>query len=254
MSKVDYTKSLIPSFYGCDGGNPKYPIWFCGIEHGGDFDKNKQEITEAFEANKKFETPSSWATNEEYEDAIYATGNLNRYICAFYAYYAELANLDSTVSFDQNFVDNNKILCADGIGFKMNLFPFRKKTLGSNSQSEFDKLIDGNYLEEVLSTRRDFFLKQIQENQTKLIICFGISRIYEFYEFFAKDPQENSPNTRFITVKNNTGIEKNVRCYEFESVENCKILVVPFLGRPAGFNGYNEIFEFSKIIASQDLG
>lgn len=251
----EYVKSLIPSFYGCDGGNLNYPVWFCGIEHGGDFDTNKQEISEAFKANKKFDVPSSWSKNDpNYADSIYAIGNVNRYICAIYAYYSGLADLESTFPFDQDFVDQNKILCEGGIGFKMNIFPFRKKSLNSNKPSEFNKLTGNNYLDVVLQQRREFFLQQIKNSQTKLIICFGISRVNEFYDFFAKNPQETSIKHDLFIVEKNNGAKKHIDTYEFESTNDCKILVMPFLGKPAGLNGYKEMFQFAEILKARQLG
>lgn len=254
MSNInsEYTKSLVSSFYGCDGGNPNYPIWFCGIEHGGDYDKNKTEIFDSYLANKNFDTPASWA-DENYQESIIAPGNFNRYIAAFYANYENIVfdTLKNDVAVE--FVRDNAILHPNGIGFKINLLPFRKKSLNSNSITELNSLMDGDYLTEVLNTRRKFFFNQIQEYQTKLIICSGVTLINEFYKFFSQDPTSNIPSRQSYFIENKHGQTKEVFYYEFLSIENCKILVIPFLGKHTGFNGYKEIFQFAEILKLRNL-
>lgn len=255
MSNInsEYTKSLVSSFYDCDGGNPNYPIWFCGIEHGGDYDKNKTEIFDAYLENKNFDTPTSWA-DEDYQDSITAAGNFNRYIAAFYSNYENIIfhSLKNDVAVE--FVRNNGILHPNGIGFKINLLPFRKRSLDSNSITELNNLMDGDYLTEVLSARRKFFFKQIQKYQTKLVICSGITLINDFYKFFSKNPLGDIPLSQSYTIVRKNGKTKEISYYEFPSIENCKILVIPFLGKQSGFNGYKEVSQFAELIQSRNLG
>lgn len=233
---------IIPSFYGADGGNINYPIWICGLEHGGSFEDNKEELEISIRNNLSYKTPFSWE-DEEYQDAIYAPGNLNRYLSAFYGQYEDILPKGenfNNYALDNAFVSTHKMLYRDGIGFKMNLFPLRFKSVESRDFEAIESSFNIEQYEQlVLERRGQFYLKKIKEHNPKAIICLGISQLHYFQKFFKIDTFQEA----YFELEN-----KSIP-YHKASLENgTDIIVIPFIGRPSGPNGYLEIYQFADLI------
>lgn len=246
--KLDERESLqlLQSFYGGDGGNRKSEIWFCGMEHGGSIFDNIPEIVTFKNNPEQYQNPSSWQ-DEEYKESILAAGNLNRYIAYFYAIYANTEEQEAPCNI--YYPVKNRILYPDnedaqkaGIGFKMNMRPLR-----FYGQSEYERYADLNilpfktyneYIEKVNVDRGSFYQEQIREYKPKLIICLGVTEANNYFNFFGCTEESR--------VQKVIGLEQKEITVEVGRFETTQIMVIPFIGKPSGPNGYSEIFELAK--------
>lgn len=242
--KNELATKLMQSFYGCDGGNPYSDIWFCGMEHGGDFDDNQKEIESFAKESERYKNPLSWQ-DEYYHHSIYAPGNLNRYIAYFYAVYGDTAHQEDVC--DQAYVDNNRILypfhedsSQAGIGFKINMRPLRFKGADSYDQYNMPDLPYYNYRQysdAVIAERGAFFQEQVTKYNPKLIICLSVGEADNYFKFFGCDL--NNVKKEIMQLG-----EKEMRVYSCEK-DAATIMVIPFMGKPSGPNGYAEVKIFA---------
>ncbi|HGO5823848.1 TPA: hypothetical protein ACK3JW_001530 [Mannheimia haemolytica] len=220
MATEQFEKSAL-SFVGCDGGNPKSDIWFCGLEWGG---KQRNELDRPIQEKELY----SWS-HEEFEGAW--TAQYNQKICWFLWYFHNL-KWDNGENSDI-FVKRHHILYSQqesGIGFKMNMLPISFPNRNSIDWSTSLKTLTGlnsfnEYRQWCVTHRGKFFRKIVQKYQPKVIVCTGISEVSHFIQFF--------------TGENEYEIQLTEQFKFYHSkFKNTLICVVPFFGGASGINSY----------------
>ncbi|AWI50963.1 hypothetical protein DDU33_05480 [Actinobacillus porcitonsillarum] len=212
------------SFAGCDGGNPKSDVWFCGLEWGGE---QKELLDPAIDENSIY----SWSS-EEFEGAW--TAQYNQKICWFLWYFHNLEWNERENS--EIFVKRHHILYSqkeNGIGFKMNMLPISFPNRNSVNWNETLQELTGinsfyEYREWCVTYRGEFFRKIVQKYQPKVIVCTGISEVNNFARFFTGKPD--------FTYSDNSELK-----IAYTKFENALICVSPFFGGASGINSYEKM-------------
>ncbi len=244
-------ESLALSFYGCDGGNLRSKIWFCGLEWGDDLNwkegKEGQELVtimkdsgygDSEENLRDFSQNISWKYG--FIDAV--TTGVNQKICWFINYYFGIDMSDS-YQYD-DFVVENKICFndPDGIGFKMNLFPLNSPEHDHDwdeNRARFSGFFARKAYEEWCEVHRGaFFQKLVRENNPEVIIATGKTSLLKFVRFFGAEAiplQEASLNE--ITIS-------------YCKLPYCDTLLIitPFFGGPSGINSFKKMKDLAMLV------
>ena len=209
------------SFAGCDGGNPKSDVWFCGLEWGGE---QRNELDKPIQENEIY----SWS-HEDFDGAWLA--QYNRKICWFLWYFH---NLEWNNGENGGvFVKRYNILHSqleNGIGFKMNMFPIGFPNRNNVDWNETLQTLTGlnsfnEYRQWCVTHRGEFFRNAVQKFQPKVIVCTGIGEVNNFMQFF-------TGNTEYETQ-----VTEKFKFYH-SKFKNTLICVVPFFGGAGGINSY----------------
>ena len=213
------------SFAGCDGGNPRSAVWFCGYEWG---NLAKTDMADTIEHEfVALPQPTSWQ-DEDFEGSW--DTNYNRKICWFLEYFYELEGSNKSY---KAFVEEFKILYPNGLGFKLNLLPVRFRDRASVDWSENLKASSGfesfdEYREWCFIHRGKFFRNAIQQYKPKLLICTGIGERDNFFRAFTDgDKPETTQLPGFV-----------ISMARFHQTLVC---VTPFFGSPSGINSYEKM-------------
>lgn len=252
MSKGKEFEELALSFYGCDGGNLRSKIWFCGLEWGGDLRWAEGKTGEKLETVEEdsgygdqerrlrdFSQNISW--EEGFIDAV--TTGVNQKICWFINYYLGLDRSDSYQYAD--FVVENKICFnePDGIGFKMNLFPLNsRKHDGSwdEKRAQYTGLATRwEYEAWCLKNRGAYFQKLIKEGAPEVIIGLGKSHMWKFFQFFGCNES---------AVKEANLINSVTIFYCTIPETETMLVISPFFGGPYGINSFKKMQNLTTLV------
>ena len=230
------------SFSGCDGGNIKGPVWFCGIEYGG----NEINIE-----NNNFQhesEPKYWPDDKRDEWFKY---QFNRKILKLYS-----ALLGENVDKYKEVARNRKAFDKDSDLFKMNLYPLAFKDTGDDHWKEAFYNATGIPTKEIYRAWCQIYrFKTIQSwskqhsETLKLIICTGLSYARDFIMAFRgmKHVHNNL---------NETMVSKRYMKWILFNNEKTLLVIIPFLGHKKYDLNSNELLqefgtEINKLCANQ---
>ncbi|MDP8161589.1 hypothetical protein QJU89_01580 [Pasteurella skyensis] len=232
-------ENMVCSFTGCDGGNPKSEIWFCGLEPGLASDQEAMEIN--IQNITREECPYNFELDDEYTYSAKVSQKICWFINDFYNYNWNYKNT-------RQFIKDYKIFYSsynNGFGFKMNIFPiqFSEHADIYNWDSDDRKLIEKTgitnfqeYRDIVMKKRGAFFRNLAKENSPKFIICFGNSdlMIQEYCDFW----ELNTSNLTYNEEKHFYAIDYN---------NKTKIFITKFFGQ-GGILSHNEMRALAESI------
>lgn len=244
-------EELALSFYGCDGGNLKSPVWFCGLEWGGELHWDNDVNINTLATERGYQTPfdqeaieSDYMTNVSWSDGFEGavTNGVNQKICWFLNYYLAI---DPTDSYDYaQFVIDHKICHKgdDGLGFKMNLFPMnapnhdyswdvkRAQFTGFESRSAYE--------EWCLKHRGEYFRVLLKKYQPEIIIVLGKTHVHKFIQFFGCEDAENFE------------LDKNGVSISYRKIPNTDtyLIISPFFGGASGINSFNKMKDLTNLV------
>ena len=214
------------SFLGIDGGNIKVPIWFCGIEFGGDLTEMEKYYKSTIKYNpiKEFDISIPFRENAgDFEKSTY-----DRYLSAMYINLFKMKKLSNgydtkpieKVLREELYNKNSKI-------FKLNLYPLAKKS------TEWDRTIESKlgipketYYKDIF-TKRQLFLKElVYKFKPKTIICTSTNEYRdEFIEAFLNENEIINFKWIYLNYKN-----KKFKISEYKT-DMTTLIIIPFLGR-----------------------
>ncbi|KOE62848.1 hypothetical protein [Aggregatibacter actinomycetemcomitans] len=226
---TDKFKDTALSFAGCDGGNLKSDVWFCGLEWGGE---QKNTLDPAIDENSVY----SWS-HEDFDGSWLA--QYNQKICWFLWYFYSLEWNNGENS--EVFVKHHHILYnqqENGIGFKMNMLPIGFPNRNNIDWNETLQKLTGlksfnEYREWCVIHRGKFFRNAVRKYQPKVIICTGITETDRFIRFFTAEEEYETVMTEQFK-------------FHYAKFENTLICVVPFFG---GANGINSYAKMENLVA-----
>lgn len=221
------------SLYGCDGGNLNSSVWICGLEWGG---QAKHDLSEVI----KVDAPIGWDSDDEtIADCLQSEGmGYNQKIAWLFSY---LFNWD--ISDYVTEAEKYRLMCHQGVGFKMNMFPLSFENRNNINWTEAHKSYSNlngfdEYKRWTIENRGKYFQNLVLKHNPKLIVCTGITSDSEFMAFFDCDAPEQhriyNDQMRLCLGKINNG--------------KTMILVVPFFGGPSGINSYKKMEALSNFI------
>ncbi|MCW9711133.1 hypothetical protein L5B71_09845 [Avibacterium sp. 21-586] len=223
------------SLAGCDGGNPASEIWFCGLEHGYDLSEKLDEFLQLPHDKSPI---YSWDHPDCVGDWKYV---YNRKICWFlrYFYHLELYHNENM----EALVKRHHILYseqANGIGFKLNMYPLPFKNRSSiNWEENYQKATGfssfSEYKNWCIEYRGKYFRALLEKYRPKLIVCTGISEVNNFVRCFTG--KDN------FTYSNNAEIK-----IAYAKFKETLICVCPFFTNSSGINSYAKMEALVKDI------
>ena len=230
-------KEWAEGFSGCDGGNLKGPIWFCGIEYGGD----ESEGSLKFE---KLEEPPEITEAYRLEFVKY---QYNQKVLKIYA-----AMLNRELKDYRDLCIKEGAFAKDSELFKLNLYPI---AFHNDSDSLWEKWLCEKtgfptkpiYRAWCQINRFKFFYDLVQKYSPKIIIGTGRAYKNDFLIAFGgiDNVFENSGN---IKAEN---IDDSRLSFEYAIVNNGKTILVisPFLGGRYGLSSDVQIESFGRKIS-----
>ncbi|CAI4173275.1 conserved hypothetical protein [Alteromonas macleodii] len=219
-------KQFACSHYGCDGGNLDSSVWVCGLEWGTEF----QDLADL---EKTMEGPfnvGNW-DGQVQERLKYQYNNKIAWLYS-YLYDWEHGHKEQAVK--------HKLMCSDGIGFKMNAFPISFKNRSSVSwNNDMAKLIGLHsfdvYIEWCISHRGRFFQSLVKKHSPRVIVCTGKGSMMSFFRFFDCD----------LTTVDDGEMFNVARCND----NNTLVFVVPFFGGASGINSFDKMAALASNIS-----
>ncbi|MFU2048062.1 hypothetical protein [Avibacterium gallinarum] len=218
-------KQTALSLAGCDGGNPTSEVWFCGLEHGYDLSETLEEFLQLPHNTAPI---YSWDHPDCVDDWKYS---YNQKICWFLWYFYNL-ELHNNENMDV-LVKRHHILYseqANGIGFKLNMYPLAFKNRRSINWTENYQKTTGlssfsEYKNWCVEHRGEYFRNLVKKYMPKLIVCTGITEIHNFVKFFTGE--------EYFTYSDNP--EMKIGYAQFGETLIC---ICPFFGNSSGINSY----------------
>ncbi len=177
-------KEMALSFAGCDGGNPRSEIWFCGLEWGDTLKRdNAHKIQHEFAPQR---VPTSWA-DEDFEDSWVA--GYNQKLCWFLEYFY---GIQRDGRLNQAYITEQQMFQPNGRGFKLNMLPVRFGNRGSIVWDEEIIAATGfasfdEYRRWCVEHRGKFFQSLMAEHKPRVIVCTGKDDRNFFFEFFTNE-------------------------------------------------------------------
>jgi hypothetical protein len=231
MSVTDEFRDLALSFYGCDGGNPDFPIWTCGLEWGGGLKENEIPPDEFSKTD-----PCTWDSPGESVRACLSGRRMgyNQKLAWFFSFF-----LGWDIYNYKREAEEQKLFCKSGIGFKMNAFPISFKNRNSVIWSENIIKQTGlssfhDYRVWCVENRGKYFTDLLKKHSPKIVLCTGINSYIEFHDFFRC-------NKKDVMVDNNIYIAK-------ANGDKTLVFVVPFFGGAHGINSYEKMEELVRSV------
>ncbi|WP_069636736.1 hypothetical protein [Campylobacter pinnipediorum] len=196
------------SFSGFDGGDlgnsKKQSIWFCGIEWGGGFPDDKNELSKIFSEDVSV---MNWGYSNPNENLKYRFNSRAMKLLS--------AVNGGLIKDYKNFAREVKPFVQDEKGYcKMNLYPLSFKNTNLNLWSEnFIKATGLNNKNEyktfIEKNRFPILQDLVKKHNPKLIICTGITYKDQFFKAFTYDnpqiKQERIDDKFFCWAKNYNG-------------------------------------------------
>lgn len=241
MNLNDQLKELMPTFYGCNGGNLNSKIWICGTKWRTKEIKNQYKSIDDY---LEQEIPKAYAKIDNYRDIATLPQfhweresefkNLSNYIIKCIGlYYAidtsdfNLKNLKYNDKF-KNYVKIGKSLTYSGKGFHMNRSPVARKNVNQ-------KITCCNP-EEYINYRVKFFQNLISKYNPKVIVATSYMRADDLAKFFgtefknlSNEGSEGLCYYGYLPTKNNTRtallITKHFERVSYEYISNIAVFI-----------------------------
>ena len=120
MTDVDGLGKYLASYRGIDGGNPAAAVWICGIEHGGDSDKDIADLSPELE-------PGYWTEKFKNDTPKFSTWPYHQWVAKLMvALRRHEQGLQLEVNLDgwREYL-RDELYALTGDTFKLNLFPLQ---------------------------------------------------------------------------------------------------------------------------------
>lgn len=225
----------VTSWSGCDGGNPNAELWICGIEHGGESDKEVKWMPEPEpnfwgpEFKKHHPDYLTWPYHQKVAKLMIAIDSLRKDP-------KRIPSLDSYKKYMEE-----KLYAKDGECFKLNLFPLPSPSVNDPTWSVIYKdnpflSNKHDYREYCLKRRAVFFKEQRAHYRPKVIIGTGKGFQNEFAMAFGFS---GTPEPVELADK---------RCGYIYTDEGCTLIVSPFFGGRYGMNSGGRLIDLARHV------
>lgn len=240
MTSMEQMNAYLASFTGIDGGNPRGPIWICGIEYGGEFDAPGEDLKPEIE-------PAAWGPAFRAKHPRYYKWPYHQKVAKLLV---SLRRLRTDPAKEPD-LDSWRLYMATelydraGDSFKLNLFPFSSPRVQTAGWDEAYRLLPGidskaAYYNLCRGVRFRFLEKLRGTFQPRVIVGTGKG----FQEDFASAFGFAGKNFEEVMLQHDGSTRV---CFLYRD-GSCTLIVCPFLGGPYGLSSDGLIRELAKLI------
>lgn len=252
-------QKIVESFYGCTTGNVDSPVWFCGLEWGGGYDKDVPILLHEMKPYD-FGSLQCWSI-EEFKDAFWAPRskfcqNVLKILVAIQK--GSYESKDYNISWSE--YEKRRLIGPNGLALILNAFPisFAGRSTANKNWTEYSfRFLDGSknkiwvelglktfgdYENYVLEHRAPVYIAERKKRCPKLIIGFG-------YE--GKFQKLWGANEEWEQADFQIAIDNKRKCYGYildngPRTPKTVLFITPF---PSGIYGLTKDEQFNKVFS-----